>query len=45
MAVLTSYAGQPAPIQQVLKAGAGIIGLRMFDRHAFVDVVLLGRPG
>ncbi|OBF90662.1 SAM-dependent methyltransferase [Mycobacterium sp. 852002-51163_SCH5372311] len=38
IAVLTSYAGQPAPIRRVLKAGAGVIGLTMFDRHAFVDL-------
>jgi SAM-dependent methyltransferase len=38
IAILTSYAGQSAPIQQFLKAGAGVIGLTMFDRHAFVDL-------
>lgn len=38
IAILTSYAGQPAPIRRVLKAGAGVIGLTMFDRHAFVEL-------
>jgi SAM-dependent methyltransferase len=38
IAILTSYAGQPAPIQRFLNAGAGVIGLTMFDRHAFVDL-------
>jgi SAM-dependent methyltransferase len=38
IAILTSYAGQSPPIQHFLKAGAGLIGLTMFDRDAFVDL-------
>jgi SAM-dependent methyltransferase len=38
IAILTSYAGQPAPVRHAMTAGARVIGLRMFDRHAFVDL-------
>ncbi|MGH3959917.1 class I SAM-dependent methyltransferase [Mycobacterium sp.] len=38
IAILTSYAGQPPPLRQAMAAGARVIGLRMFDRHAFVDL-------
>ena len=38
LAILTSYSGQPAPVRQAMTAGARVIGLRMFDRHAFVDL-------
>jgi ubiquinone/menaquinone biosynthesis C-methylase UbiE len=39
VAILTSYAGQAAPVRQVMTAGARLIGLRMFDRHEFVDLL------
>jgi hypothetical protein len=35
---LTSYAGQPTPARRAMTTGARVIGLRMFDRHAFVDL-------
>lgn len=38
VAILTSYSGQTAPIRKALIAGAGLIGLTMFDRHSFVDL-------
>ncbi len=38
VAILTSYAGQRAPVRRAMTAGARVIGLRMFDRHAFVDL-------
>jgi ubiquinone/menaquinone biosynthesis C-methylase UbiE len=38
LAILTSYAGQSAPVRRAMTAGARVIGLRMFDRHAFVDL-------
>jgi len=38
IAILTSCAGQAAPIEKALKAGAGMIGLKMFDRNDFVDL-------
>lgn len=38
IAVLTSYAPDPPPIRYVLGAGARVIGLTMFDRHAFIDL-------
>jgi ubiquinone/menaquinone biosynthesis C-methylase UbiE len=38
VAILTSYAGQAAPARQIMTAGARVIGLRMFDRDAFVDL-------
>jgi ubiquinone/menaquinone biosynthesis C-methylase UbiE len=38
IAILTSYAGQAAPIRYALTTGASVIGLRMFDRNAFVDL-------
>jgi ubiquinone/menaquinone biosynthesis C-methylase UbiE len=38
VAILTSYSGQSAPVRQVTAAGARVIGLRMFDRHEFVNL-------
>ena len=38
IAILTSYAGQAPPLRYAMAAGARVIGLRMFDRHAFVDL-------
>ena len=38
IAILTSYAGQSPPLRQAMAAGARVIGLRMFDRHAFIDL-------
>ena len=38
IAILTSYAGQAPPLRHALAAGARVIGLRMFDRDAFVDL-------
>jgi len=38
IAILTSYAGQPPPINFALNATARLIGLTMFDRQAFVDL-------
>jgi ubiquinone/menaquinone biosynthesis C-methylase UbiE len=38
LAILTSYAGQPVPVRRAMTAGARVIGLRMFDRHAFIDL-------
>lgn len=38
IAILTSYAPDTAPIRQALTTGARVIGLTMFDRHAFVDL-------
>jgi ubiquinone/menaquinone biosynthesis C-methylase UbiE len=38
IAILTSYAGQAAPIRYALTTGARVIGLRMFDRNAFVEL-------
>jgi ubiquinone/menaquinone biosynthesis C-methylase UbiE len=38
LAILTSYAGQPAPVRRAMSTGARVIGLRLFDRHEFVDV-------
>ena len=38
IAILTSYAAQAPPLRQVMAAGARVIGLRMFDRDAFVDL-------
>jgi len=43
LAILTSYAGQPVPVRRAMTAGARVMGLRMFDRHAFVD--LFGSAG
>jgi SAM-dependent methyltransferase len=37
-AILTSYAGQSAPVRHAPTGSARVIGLRMFDRHAFVDL-------
>ena len=38
VAILTSYAGQ-SPVRRAMTGGARAIGLRMFDRHAFVDLL------
>ncbi len=38
VAILTSYAGQTPPVAHAMAASARLIGLRMFDRHAFVDL-------
>lgn len=38
VAILTSYAGQSGPIRYAMTAAGGAIGLRMFDRNAFVDL-------
>ncbi len=38
IAVLTSYAPDTTPIRYVMTAGARVIGLTVFDRHAFVDL-------
>jgi hypothetical protein len=38
VAILTSYAGQAALARHIMTAGARVIGLRMFDRGAFVDL-------
>jgi ubiquinone/menaquinone biosynthesis C-methylase UbiE len=38
VAILTSYAGQPPPVRQAMKAGARVIGLQMFERDAFTDL-------
>ena len=38
VAILTSYAGQSQPVRHAMTASARLIGLRMFDRHDFVDL-------
>lgn len=38
IAILTSYAPGPAPLRHTLTRCAQVIGVRMFDRHAFVDL-------
>jgi ubiquinone/menaquinone biosynthesis C-methylase UbiE len=38
VAILTSYAGQPTPVRHAMTRGARVIGLRMFDRHAFGEL-------
>jgi ubiquinone/menaquinone biosynthesis C-methylase UbiE len=38
MAILTSYSGQLPPVRQAITASARKIGLRLFDRHEFVDL-------
>lgn len=38
VAILTSYAGRPPAVRRAMTASARLIGLRMFDRHAFVDL-------
>jgi ubiquinone/menaquinone biosynthesis C-methylase UbiE len=38
VAILTSYASRIPPIRYAAEAGAKVIGLRMFDRDAFVDL-------
>lgn len=43
IAILTTYAGQAPPLRQAIVAGARVIGLRMFDRHAFVDLFTSAR--
>ncbi len=43
VAILTSYASRIPPVRYATKAGAGVIGLRLFDRDAFVD--LFGKAG
>jgi ubiquinone/menaquinone biosynthesis C-methylase UbiE len=38
VAILTSYAGRIPPIRLAMTAGARLIGLRLFDRDAFVEL-------
>jgi SAM-dependent methyltransferase len=38
IAILTSYAAGPPPLRPILTGGAQVIGLTMFDRHAFVEL-------
>lgn len=38
IAILTSYAGQPPPINLALHTTARLIGLTMFDKDAFVEL-------
>jgi ubiquinone/menaquinone biosynthesis C-methylase UbiE len=38
IAILTSYASEADPLRHVLTGAARLIGLRMFDRDAFVDL-------
>jgi ubiquinone/menaquinone biosynthesis C-methylase UbiE len=38
VAILTSYVSRVPPIRYATKASAGVIGLRLFDRDAFVDL-------
>jgi ubiquinone/menaquinone biosynthesis C-methylase UbiE len=38
LAILTSYAGQVPPVRRAMTASARKIGLRLFDRHEFVDL-------
>jgi hypothetical protein len=38
VAILTSYAGERPPLRQAMSASARMIGLRLFDRHEFVDL-------
>ncbi|MBW0015121.1 methyltransferase domain-containing protein [Mycobacterium sp.] len=38
IAILTSYAGESGPLRRVLTGGAQLIGLKMFDRHTFVEL-------
>jgi ubiquinone/menaquinone biosynthesis C-methylase UbiE len=38
VAILTSYAGQPPPVRQAMNVGARVIGLQMFEQHAFTDL-------
>lgn len=38
IAILTSYVPDLAAVRRVMTAGAGVIGLTMFDRHDFVDL-------
>lgn len=39
IAILTSYSGQQAPIRYALTSAANAIGVTMFDRNAFVDLL------
>ncbi len=38
IAILTSYVPRTPVIRSVMTIGAGVIGLRMFDRNSFVDL-------
>ncbi|WP_156686534.1 class I SAM-dependent methyltransferase [Mycobacterium sp. Marseille-P9652] len=38
IAILTSFAPDLPPVRYALTSGARVIGLTMFDRHAFVDL-------
>jgi ubiquinone/menaquinone biosynthesis C-methylase UbiE len=38
VAILTSYAGEIPRVRQAMTASARMIGLRLFDRHEFVDL-------
>jgi SAM-dependent methyltransferase len=38
VAILTSYAGHRSPVRSAMTAGARVIGLRMFDQYAFVEL-------
>jgi hypothetical protein len=38
IAILTSYDGGAAPLHYVVSRGARLIGVRMFDRRAFVEM-------
>lgn len=38
IAILTSYTPDLPPIRYAMNSGARVIGLTMFDRHAFVDL-------
>lgn len=38
IAILTSYAGQPPPLNLAVNTTARLIGLTMFDKEAFVDL-------
>ena len=38
VAILTSYAGQSPLVRQAMKVGARVIGLQMFEQHAFTDL-------
>ncbi|OBJ81668.1 SAM-dependent methyltransferase [Mycobacterium gordonae] len=38
IAILTSYAGQPPPLNLAVNTTARLIGLTMFDKDAFVDL-------
>ncbi len=38
IAILTTLADEADPLRHVVTGGARLIGVRMFDRHAFVDL-------